>query len=102
MAAGANQYPPMAGVPALRHAVTAKIERVHGVRYDPDSEITITAGATQAIFTALLAIVRAGDEVVLIGRQGAQEVTVDDVAAALGTINYEVVSEILARVPRVV
>ncbi|MGB4802448.1 MAG: alanine racemase, partial [Anaerolineae bacterium] len=46
--------------------------------------------------------VRAGDEVVLIGRQGAQEVTVDDVAAALGTINYEVVSEILARVPRVV
>ena len=46
--------------------------------------------------------VRAGDEVVLIGRQGAQEVTVDDVAAALGTINYEVVSEILARVPRMV
>ena len=46
--------------------------------------------------------VRAGDEVVLIGRQGAQEVTVDDVAAALGTINYEMVSEILARVPRVV
>jgi len=46
--------------------------------------------------------VRAGDEVVLIGRQGAQEVTVDDVAGALGTINYEVVSEILARVPRVV
>jgi len=46
--------------------------------------------------------VRAGDEVVLIGRQGAHAVTVDDVAAALGAINYEVVSEILARVPRVV
>ncbi len=49
-----------------------------------------------------IAGVRAGDEVVLIGRQGEQEVSVDDVAAALGTINYEVVSEILARVPRVV
>jgi methionine aminotransferase len=66
MRQGHNQYPPMAGVPALRHAVTAKIERIHGVRYDPDSEITITAGATQAIFTALLAIVRAGDEVIVI------------------------------------
>lgn len=49
-----------------------------------------------------IAGVRAGDEVVLIGRQGAQEITVDDVAASLGAINYEVVSEILARVPRVV
>ncbi len=56
----------MAGVPALRQAVAAKIERIHAVRYDPDSEVTITAGATQAIFTALLAIVRAGDEVIVI------------------------------------
>jgi alanine racemase len=46
--------------------------------------------------------VRAGDEVVLIGRQGTDEITVDEVARQLGTINYEVVSEILARVPRVV
>ena len=45
--------------------------------------------------------VRQGDEVVLIGRQGNEEITVDEVAAQLGTINYEVVSEILARVPRV-
>ncbi len=45
--------------------------------------------------------VRQGDEVVLIGRQGQEEITADEVAARLGTINYEVVSEILARVPRV-
>ena len=45
--------------------------------------------------------VRQGDEVVLIGRQGDEEITVDDVAARLGTINYEVIAEILARVPRV-
>jgi len=66
MRQGHNQYPPMAGVPALRQAVAAKIERIHGARYDADSEITITAGATQAIFTALLAIVRPGDEVIVI------------------------------------
>jgi alanine racemase len=45
--------------------------------------------------------VRQGDEVVLIGRQGQEEITAEEVAASLGTINYEVVSEILARVPRV-
>jgi len=66
MRQGHNQYPPMAGVPALRQAVAAKIERIHGAHYDADSEITITAGATQAIFTALLAIVRPGDEVIVI------------------------------------
>src|SRR6476660_2187153 len=47
--AGLNQYPPMAGVPALREAVAVKIEALYGARYDPGSEITITAGATQAI-----------------------------------------------------
>ncbi len=66
MRQGHNQYPPMAGVPALRQAVAAKIERIHGAHYDADSEIAITAGATQAIFTALLAIVRPGDEVIVI------------------------------------
>jgi methionine aminotransferase len=66
MRAGHNQYPPMPGVPALREAVAAKIEAVHGRRYDPGSEITITAGATQAIFSALLAIVHPGDEVIVL------------------------------------
>ncbi|WP_192871607.1 pyridoxal phosphate-dependent aminotransferase [Variovorax sp. JS1663] len=66
MAAGHNQYPPMPGILPLREAVAAKIEALYGHRYDPGSEITITAGATQAIITAILAVVRAGDEVIVL------------------------------------
>jgi methionine aminotransferase len=66
MRRGLNQYPPMAGVPALRQAVAAKIEAVYRQRYDPDTEITITAGATQAILTAILAVVHPGDEVIVL------------------------------------
>ncbi|MFZ4759493.1 MAG: pyridoxal phosphate-dependent aminotransferase [Burkholderiaceae bacterium] len=66
MRRGLNQYPPMAGVPALRQAIATKIERLYGRRYDADTEITVTAGATQAIFTAVLAIVRPGDEVIVV------------------------------------
>jgi methionine aminotransferase len=63
---GHNQYPPMAGVQLLREAVAAKIEALYGRRYDPEREITITAGATQAILTAVLAIVHPGDEVIVL------------------------------------
>lgn len=66
MRSGFNQYPPMAGVPALREAVAAKIEALYGRRYDPGSEITVTAGATQAILTAILAVVGPGDEVIVL------------------------------------
>jgi methionine aminotransferase len=66
MAKGLNQYPPMPGIPALREAVAAKIEAMYGRKYDPGTEITITAGATQAIITAILAIVRPGDEVIVL------------------------------------
>ncbi len=66
MRAGHNQYPPMPGVAALREAVAAKIEALYGHRYDAGSEITITAGATQAILTAILALVHPGDEVVVL------------------------------------
>ena len=66
MREGLNQYPPMAGVPVLREAVSAKIEALYGRRYDAGSEITITAGATQAIFTAILAVVGPGDEVIVL------------------------------------
>ncbi len=66
MRAGHNQYPPMAGVPALRQAIGAKVESLYGRRYDPHTEITVTAGATQAILTAILAIVHPGDEVIVL------------------------------------
>ena len=66
MKAGHNQYPPMPGVPALREAVAAKIEAMHARKYSPDTEITITAGATQAILTAILAVVQPGDEVIVL------------------------------------
>src|SRR5215212_9169539 len=66
MRRGLNQYPPMDGVPILREAVAAKIESLYGHRYDPGSEITITAGATQAILSAILAVVHPGDEVIVL------------------------------------
>ena len=62
MREGLNQYPPMTGVAPLREAVSAKIEALYGRRYDPVSEITVTAGATQAILTIILATVHAGDD----------------------------------------
>ena len=66
MQAGHNQYPPMPGVLALREAVSRKIEALHGRAYNPNTEITITAGATQAIITAILAVVHPGDEVIVL------------------------------------
>jgi methionine aminotransferase len=66
MQGGLNQYPPMTGVPALREAIAKKVEAIYGHRYDANSEITITAGATQAILTAILAIVHPGDEVIVL------------------------------------
>ena len=61
-----NQYPPMAGVPILRERIATKIEALYGRRYDPATEITVTAGATQAILTAVLAFVGPGDEVIVL------------------------------------
>ncbi len=66
MQAGHNQYPPMPGVPALRQAVAAKMQALYGLACDPATEVTVTAGATQAIFTALLAVVHPGDEVIVL------------------------------------
>lgn len=65
MRAGHNQYPPMTGVASLREAVAEKVEALYGRCYDAADEVTITAGATQAIHTALTAIVRPGDEVIV-------------------------------------
>ena len=66
MRAGANQYAPMAGVPSLREAIVARSEALYGTRYDAEHEVTVTAGGTQAIFTAVTALVRPGDEVIVV------------------------------------
>ena len=66
MTQGLNQYPPMAGIAALRERVAHKIQNMYGHSYDPVQDITITAGATQAILTAILAVVHPGDEVVVL------------------------------------
>ena len=66
MRAGHNQYPPMPGVPALRQAMADKVKALYGLEIDANTEITVTAGATQAILTAILAIVHPGDEVIVL------------------------------------
>ncbi|MDO9196227.1 pyridoxal phosphate-dependent aminotransferase [Rhodoferax sp.] len=66
MKQGLNQYPPMAGVPVLREAIATKIKSLYGRDYSAANEITITAGATQAIITIVLAVVHAGDEVIVL------------------------------------
>jgi methionine aminotransferase len=66
MRAGHNQYAMMTGIPALRQAIADKTERVYGWKPDADSEITVTSGATEAIFDAIHAVVRAGEEVIVL------------------------------------
>ncbi|MBP5073188.1 pyridoxal phosphate-dependent aminotransferase [Pseudomonas chlororaphis] len=65
IASGHNQYAPMTGLPALRQQVAAKIARSYGVQVNADTEVTITPGATQAIFCAIQAVIQAGDEVIV-------------------------------------
>ena len=64
LAGRGNQYPPGPGIPELRQAIAAHDERFYGLRYDPDDEILVTAGATEAIAAAMLALVEPGDEVI--------------------------------------
>jgi len=65
MQKGFNQYAPMPGIIGLREQIAIMIEELYGTNYHPESEITITAGATQAIYTAISAVIREGDEVIV-------------------------------------
>lgn len=65
MKKGLNQYAPMQGVPELREAISIKVEDAYKIKYDPLNEITVTAGATEALFSAIAAFIREGDEVVI-------------------------------------
>ncbi|WP_448101249.1 pyridoxal phosphate-dependent aminotransferase [Luteibacter jiangsuensis] len=65
MAEGKNQYAPGIGIPRLREQIALKTERLYGHRVSPDTEVTVTSGATEALFSAIAAVVRAGDEVIV-------------------------------------
>ena len=65
MKGGFNQYAPMAGLASLRELISEKIENLYGAKYHPETEVTITAGGTQAIFTAINTFITAGDEVII-------------------------------------
>lgn len=65
MKKGYNQYAPMQGIIPLRESIAEKMEKLYSAKYNPDTEITITAGGTQAIYTAITAMVREGDEVII-------------------------------------
>lgn len=65
MKQGLNQYAPMAGILPLRENIAAKVKNTYGCRYDPEEEVTITTGATEAIFAAITAVTRPGDEVII-------------------------------------
>ncbi len=66
MKRGANQYAPMPGLPLLRQRIADKVKMLYDITINSDTEITITAGATQALFTAIAAVVRPGDEVIML------------------------------------
>lgn len=65
MRAGNNQYAPMQGVPVLRRKIAEKVQDFYHYNYDPDTEITVTSGATEALYAAITAVVRTGDEVII-------------------------------------
>src|SRR5512139_326457 len=65
MTKGQNQYAPMPGVLRLREAIAHSVDALYGARYDPETEITVTAGATEGLFSAITALVHPGDEVIV-------------------------------------
>ena len=65
LANGYNQYPPMAGIEPLREAIAAKVASLYGLAADPETEVTVTSGATEALFCAINAVIRPGDEALL-------------------------------------
>jgi methionine aminotransferase len=86
MASGHNQYAPMQGVPALRQRIAEKTKELYGASYDPDTEITVTSGATEALFSAVTCAVNPGDEVILF--EPAYDAYVPDVLLAGGIPVY--------------
>ena len=66
MRAGHNQYAPMPGIPSLRNQIAAKVNTLYGAQINPDTDVTVTSGATEALMVAIQAVVHPGDEVIVI------------------------------------
>lgn len=66
MRSGLNQYAPMQGVPILRQRIVEKVENLYGVRINPETELTVTSGATEALYAAITAVVHPGDEAIIL------------------------------------
>lgn len=90
MQKGYNQYAPMQGVLALREAIASKAFKIYGIKYDPVTEINVTAGATEAIFSVITAMVHAGDEVIII--EPAYDSYVPSVKLCGGIVKYSSLS----------
>jgi len=86
MVKGYNQYAPMPGVPGLRKAIAGMFKKNHGAEYDFESEVTITAGATQALYTAISAFINDGDEAIIV--EPAYDSYAPAVIANGGTVKY--------------
>lgn len=65
MRSGFNQYAPMEGIPELRSQIAAKVKKIYGADVDPDKEITVTSGATEALYASISTVVNPGDEVII-------------------------------------
>ena len=112
MKSGHNQYAPMPGHPALRERISEKVASDHSRTYHPDTEITITAGATQGIYTAITALVHPGDEVIVfapaydcyepaISLQGAKSVVLQ-LEAPHYKVNWQAVREAISAKTRMI
>jgi N-succinyldiaminopimelate aminotransferase len=86
MRAGHNQYAPSHGIPELRNAIAGKAQRLYGMDPDPDAEVTVFSGATEALFSSIMALVEPGDEVVLF--EPAYDSYAPSVAMAGGVARY--------------
>ena len=94
---GFNQYAPMQGALVLREQIALLMQNCYGATYHPETEITITAGATQGIYTAISAFIKKGDEVIIFGN----DLKIMELAIKINTIAYEILTSVSERVKRV-
>ena len=96
-----SHYLQTAGVPRLQELLAEKLRRKNAVPVGSPDEVLVTNGGIHALYILFQALLEPGDEVVLLGEQGAERITASDMASAIGTIPYEVLCRIGSRIERV-